>query len=215
LDTTRRTFLSQGAGALGVLFLSSLTPDLIAQAHKYAKANSNAAPQALKFLTAQEGADFDAFAAQIIPSDGTPGAHEAGAVYFADYVLSSINPEQQADFRNALAVLRMAAAQAQPGVASFSALPVETQVAVMKRLEKPPEKNSVEASTNLGSRETVSTKGTEAFGALRFVVLAGTFSDPSLGGNKSQVGWKLLGFDDQAYWAPPFGYYDAHAEEKA
>ena len=30
-----------------------------------------------------------------------------------------------------------------------------------------------------------------------------------------KIGWNLIGFDDQAYWAPPFGYYDAHPEEKA
>jgi len=214
LEHTRRSFLSQSLGALGLLFIDSLTPQLIAQATQHAREASAAGTRPFVFLTQQEAADFDAFAAQIVPStDGTPGAHEAGVVYFADYVLSAINPEQQRDFRAALAALRQAAIAAQPGASSFSALSVDKQIAVMKAMEKPPSSsnsnNSVAAEAGAGGKEA------EAFGALRTVVLMGMFSDPSLHGNRSKIGWKLIGFDDQAYWAPPFGYYDAHAEEKA
>ena len=214
MEHTRRSFLSQSLGALGLLFIDSLTPQLIAQATQHAREASAAGTRPFVFLTQQEAADFDAFAAQIVPStDGTPGAHEAGVVYFADYVLSAINPEQQRDFRAALAALRQAAIAAQPGASSFSALSVDKQIAVMKAMEKPPSSsnsnNSVAAEAGAGGKEA------EAFGALRTVVLMGMFSDPSLHGNRSKIGWKLIGFDDQASWAPPFGYYDAHAEEKA
>jgi len=207
LESTRRTFLAQSAGALGLLFLDSLTPQLIAQATQHARAAASGDPRAFRFLTQPEAADFDAFAARIIPSDdGTPGAREAGAVYFADYVLSAINPEQQQDFRGALKVLSQAATQAQPG-ASFASLPVEKQIAVMKSMDKQP--TAGEANNSAGNKEA------EAFGGLRTMVLMGTFSDPSLHGNRSKIGWNLIGYNDQAYWAPPFGYYDAHAEEKA
>jgi len=207
LESTRRTFLAQSAGALGLLFLDSLTPQLIAQATQHARAAASGDPRAFRFLTQPEAADFDAFAARIIPSDdGTPGAREAGAVYFADYVLSAINPEQQQDFRGALKVLSQAATQAQPG-ASFASLPVEKQIAVMKSMDKQP--TAGEANNSAGNKEA------EAFGGLRTMVLMGTFSDPSLHGNRSKIGWNLIGYNDQAYWAPPFGYYDVHAEEKA
>ena len=167
-----------------------------------------------KFLTPQEAADFDAFAAQIIPStDGTPGAREAGVVYFADYVLTAINPEQQQDFRGALAALHAAALKAQPGATSFASLPSEKQIAVMKAMEKPP--GSAEATNGIAAETGLGGKEAEAFGGLRAMVLMGTFCDPSLHGNRYKIGWNLIGFDDQAYWAPPFGYYDAHAEEKA
>lgn len=216
MDTTRRTFLSQGAGALGLLFLSSLTPELIAQAHKHAQSSANAAePHAFKFLTQQEAADFDAFAAQIIPSDGTPGAREAGAVYFVDYVLTNINPEQQKDFRGAMGRLHNAAIQAQPGVASFAALPSEKQIEVMTRMEKPPGADAAGPNPFADPVHNGGSPDTQAFGLLRATVITGTFCDPSLGGNRDQIGWKLIKFDNQAYWAPPFGYYDAHAEEKA
>ncbi len=212
MESTRRKFLAQSAGAVGLLFLDSLTPQLVAQASQHAQAAASAGTHTFKFLTQQEAADLEAFAAQIIPStDGTPGAREAGAVYFADYVLSTINPEQQSDFRGALRQLREAAARAQPG-ASFASLPVDKQIAVMKSMDKPASSeanNSVAAETSAGNKEA------EAFGTLRTVVLMGTFCDPSLHGNHLKIGWNLIGFNDQAYWAPPFGYYDAHAEEKA
>ncbi len=213
MENSRRKFLAQSAGALVLLFLDSLTPQLIAQASQHAREAASTGTHAFKFLTQQEAADFNAFAAQIIPSDdGTPGAREAGAVYFADYLLSAINPEQQADFRGALKVLHLAAATAQPGT-SFAALSVEKQIAVMKAMDKPAapgeSNNGIAAETGAGGKQA------EAFGALRTIVLTGTFCDPSLHGNRNKIGWNLIGFNDQAYWAPPFGYYDAHAEEKA
>ena len=48
--------------------------------------------------------------------------------------------------------------------------------------------------------------------------MTATFCDPALGGNKDQVGWKILGFPDTFYYKPPFGYYDAQVnagKEKA
>ena len=48
-----------------------------------------------------------------------------------------------------------------------------------------------------------------SFNLLRAYVLTGFFSDPADGGNKNQIGWKLIGFKDDFYYAPPFGYYDA------
>jgi gluconate 2-dehydrogenase gamma chain len=212
LEHSRRKFLAQSAGALGLLFLDSLTPQLIAQATQHSRQAAAAGAVRFKFLTPQEAADFDAFAAQIIPSsDGTPGAREAGVVYFADYVLTAINPEQQKDFRGALGALHTAALKAEPGASSFAALPAEKQISVMKAMEKP----STEATNGLAAASGLGGKDSEAFAGLRAMVLMGTFCDPSLHGNRDKVGWKLINFDDQSYWAPPFGYYDAHQEEKA
>ena len=36
----------------------------------------------------------------------------------------------------------------------------------------------------------------------------GFLADPARGGNRGGAGWKLIGFDDSAAFAPPFGYYD-------
>jgi hypothetical protein len=40
------------------------------------------------------------------------------------------------------------------------------------------------------------------------------FSNPSYGGNRDEVGWKLIGFEAPHPWQPPFGYYDADYAEK-
>jgi hypothetical protein len=34
------------------------------------------------------------------------------------------------------------------------------------------------------------------------------FSLPAYGGNRDAAGWKLIGFEDQHVFHPPFGYYD-------
>ena len=33
------------------------------------------------------------------------------------------------------------------------------------------------------------------------------------GGNYDKVGWKLIGFQDDFYFKPPFGYYDREYKE--
>ncbi len=214
MEHTRRSFLAQSVGALGLLFIDSLTPQLIAQANEHAKAAAAGSSKEFKFLTPQEAADFDAFAAQIIPStDGTPGAREAGAVYFADYALTVLNPEQQHDFRGAMAALHAATLKVEPSAASFAALSSDKQIAVIKAMEKP--LTGAAASNGIAAESGAGGKDSAAFNALRAVVLVGTFCDPSLHGNRSNIGWNLIGFNDQSYWAPPFGYYDAHQEEKA
>jgi gluconate 2-dehydrogenase gamma chain len=46
------------------------------------------------------------------------------------------------------------------------------------------------------------------FDLLRTHTVMGFFCDPSLGGNRDEVGWKLIGFEDKFHFEPPFGYYD-------
>jgi len=192
-DQTRRLFLGQAGVSLGLLWLGSLTPDLLAQAHQHAQqAGGQSASKTYRFFTPQQAADFDAFAAQIIPTDDTPGAREANVVHFTDYVLSGVDSDQQSDVTKALQALHDQAAKTVPGAASFTALTSAQQIEAMQAMEKTPE-----------------------FGTLRGFVLAGFFSDPSMGGNKDKAGWKLIGFQDDFYYKPPFGYYDAHDEGKA
>ncbi len=34
------------------------------------------------------------------------------------------------------------------------------------------------------------------------------FTAPTYGGNRDGLGWKLIGFEAQHVFQPPFGYYD-------
>jgi gluconate 2-dehydrogenase gamma chain len=194
LDSTRRTFLAQAAASLGVLYLSGLTPEVVAQAHQHAKAAPrNRDGQPFRFFTPQQAADYEAFASQIIPTDETPGAKEANVVRFVDFALSEIEPQNKQDFANALKALNEQAKKTAPQAASFAALTSAQQVEAMKAIEKSGD-----------------------FWILKNYTLIGFFGDPADGGNKNEVGWKLIGFEDKFYYAPPFGYYDAQAaKEKA
>ncbi len=189
MDTaqTRRLFLGQAGASLGLLWLGSLTPDLLAQAHAHAQAAGQSGTKTYRFFTPQQAAEFDAFSAQIIPTDDTPGAREANVVHFTDYVLSTIDNDQQTQVTDALKALHDQVAKTVPGATSFAALNSAQQIEVMKAMEK-----------------------TDAFDVLRGFTLTGFFCDPSMGGNKDKVGWKLIGFPDDFLYKPPFGYYDAH-----
>jgi gluconate 2-dehydrogenase gamma chain len=189
-DHTRRLFLGQAGASLGLLWLGSLTPDLLAQAHAHAHSAGKEGTKTYRFFTPQQAADFDAFSAQIIPTDDTAGAREANVVHFTDYVLSTIDSDQQASVKDAFKALQEQVTKTVPGAKSFAALTRAQQIEVMKAMQETP-----------------------AFDVLRGFTLTGFFCDPSLGGNKDKIGWKLIGFEDQFLYKPPFGYYDARYDE--
>ena len=194
MDNSRRTFLNQAAASLGLLYLSGLTPGILAQAHEHAKtAPRNLDGQPFRFFTPQQGADYGAFASQIFPTDETPGAKEANVVHFVDFALSEIEPQNKQDFAKALVALHEQAKKTNPGAKSFAALTPAERIETMEAFEKSGD-----------------------FGMLKFYTATGFFGDPSDGGNKDEIGWNLIGFEDHFYYAPPFGWYDAQLlKEKA
>lgn len=120
---------------------------------------------------------------RIMPSDdGTPGARETNAIGFIERVLTTVYAERRSFIEAGLADLNQRAG------ARFASLPAERQDALLHDIEKTP-----------------------FFDAIRFLTIAGMFSDPSWGGNRERTGWNLLGFDSRAIWQPPFGAYDATA----
>lgn len=83
---TRRDFVSSSAGLLGGGWLWLNVPVIVSLSACAREAAVNDEPFVL--LTPGEGRAMRAFAARIIPSaDGSPGAEEAGAVWFADRAL--------------------------------------------------------------------------------------------------------------------------------
>ncbi|MCZ6500042.1 MAG: gluconate 2-dehydrogenase subunit 3 family protein, partial [Gammaproteobacteria bacterium] len=55
---------------------------------------------------------------------------------------------------------------------------------------------------------------TKFFNNIRFMTLAGVFGIATWGGNRNNIGWKLVGMDGPPHaWTPPFGYYDAEYME--
>jgi hypothetical protein len=73
----RRSFLRLMGGTLGASCLA-LNWSEIAAAATQAANDSASGLRGTKFLTAEEAADVEAICAQIIPTDATPGARDAG-----------------------------------------------------------------------------------------------------------------------------------------
>jgi hypothetical protein len=125
-------------------------------------------------------------AAQIIPTDETPGAREAHCVYFIDRALSTFARDNQPAYTQGLQELQAKTRQLYPNAEKFSALTSEQQIKTLTAIEKTPFFNLVRTHTVIGF-----------------------LSRPVHGGNYDKIGWKLIGYDDSLNHKPPFGYYDA------
>ena len=182
---SRRNFVAAlGAGAATV-WLTAEARDLFAAGKRAAAAAQARAP--FKVLTPDQASDLDAATSRIVPSDGSPGAHEANVVRFIDESLAGFGKDQHDDINKLVVELRRLAAERHKGAKSFAALSPADQDAVITMMEK--------------------TKGSR-FGLLRAVTVTGMFANPEYGGNANKSGWKLLGFDDHFSWSAPFGWYD-------
>lgn len=152
--------------------------------------DARASLQEMQNLNADEAAEFEAIAARIIPTDDTPGATEAGVIYFIDNVLDDSRHAELAILRAGLVELQASAVEAY-GNGVFHQLDAAQQDSLL---------GSIEDSV--------------FFGTLRYLTIAGMFALPSYGGNRDAIGWKLIGFEDRHVWNPPFGFYDADYAEK-
>ncbi|MBK5188216.1 MAG: gluconate 2-dehydrogenase subunit 3 family protein [Gemmatimonadaceae bacterium] len=191
-DIARRQFLRDSANAISAVWLTAALGG-IAGASALSCAPTDEKPRWQTFTDA-DAANVDAMASLIIPSDGTPGAHEAGVVDFIDRSLGTFASEQRPIFAKGLADLQQRVAAAHPGARSFASLDASQQSALLHALEQ---------------------SKSEFFTAMRAATAAGMFSNPEYGGNRDKIGWQLIGFEDRFFWQQPFGYYDrdeaAHA----
>jgi gluconate 2-dehydrogenase gamma chain len=176
---------------VSTLSLATLPEILAAQEHAH-RAVESAEPPAFGYLDKQTAADVEALAGEIIPSGETPGAREAGAIYFIDRALLTFDQERQGLYRTGLADANARRKAMFPASPSISALTSPERVELLHSIEM-----------------------TDFFHLLRDHTVCGFLSDPSYGGNRGGVGWQLIGFDNQHQHHPPFGYYDAQAKEGA
>ncbi|MBA0087885.1 MAG: gluconate 2-dehydrogenase subunit 3 family protein, partial [Acidobacteria bacterium Pan2503] len=105
-SVSRRRFLAQGAGGLSAVWVSAHWPALLAAATHARHAAQSAAPAKFEFFAAEEAKEIDAITSRIIPSDETPGAHEAGVVYFIDRGLTTFDVDNQKTYREGLPELQ-------------------------------------------------------------------------------------------------------------
>jgi hypothetical protein len=79
---SRRTFLA-AASAAGAAWLAA-DAELVHAALAHARTAVGSPATQFSALTSAQAADLEAIAMRIIPSDGTPGAKEAGVIHFID-----------------------------------------------------------------------------------------------------------------------------------
>jgi gluconate 2-dehydrogenase gamma chain len=185
VDLSRRSLLQAIAGVVATAATPLGWAD-VAQAVDEALAAVQAGGDAkLSLLSAAEAADVEAVAAQIIPTDDSPGAREAGVIYFIDRALGTFFSQLASDYRAQLATFQAAYRERHPAVHSFASLTSEQQVEYLKEIDQTP-----------------------FFNTTRLLTLLGMFALPKYSGNRDGVGWKLMGFEDRHVFRPPFGYYD-------
>jgi gluconate 2-dehydrogenase gamma chain len=182
---SRRAFLRVAGGALGGTWLTLDLAKVAHAAHDAQVAQESSGAPTTSFLSQAELADVDAITAQIIPTDDTPGAREAGVALFIDRALATFFGRMAPDFRSQLAAFRLRCQAQYPDAGSFAALTHEQQIEFLKQVDRTP-----------------------FFERVRLLTLVGMFAMPKYGGNRDGVGWKLIGFQDQHIFEPPFGYYD-------
>jgi len=200
-DVSRRDFVT----ALGAVWISGSlacardatreSPDSAAAPPSLANGHMDdgeAGAQTLSHFSAVQGAEIEAVASRIIPSDDGPGAKEAGCVYFIDKGLMTFAKDQAKTVDEGLVALSTSVAKAHKGETRFSALTTSQQDAMLRGMEKTP-----------------------FFGILRFATIAGFLALPKYGGNRDFVGWKYIGQDHVAEYKPPFGWYDRPENQMA
>lgn len=173
------------------LFLSALSaatlPD-IARAQQHARA-AKTSGAAFQYLTAAGASEIEALAAQIIPSDGTPGAKEAGCIHFIDLALNTFDRDKRALYRDGLAAAQKQRTTLFPQSRTLAGLDAGQAIALLKSLEQ-----------------------TEFFKLLRAHTIMGFLAPPERGGNKAMVGWAHIGLEHKMAFQPPFGFYDGEAK---
>jgi len=184
---SRRQFLRATGSTCGLAWLATQWPGIAAAAeHAHEAMSADTADRTkLVFLTPAQARDVDAVATQIVPGGTTPGAHEAGVVYFVDQVHAGVFKADAEGFRERLEHFRASCARHYAGTAQFADLAPQDQYAFLAHLEHTP-----------------------FFAEMRFLTVLGLFSLPSYGGNAGKLGWQLVGFVDRHAWEAPYGDYD-------
>jgi gluconate 2-dehydrogenase gamma chain len=199
-NLTRRDFLSRGSAAVSTVWLSANWPALVAAAEHAHQAAKSSTPPKFQFFTPEEAIEIEAITARIMPSDETPGAREAGVVYFIDRALTTFAVEDQKTYREGLPALQARVRELFPGVEKFSSVTPEQQDQILRSLDE---------QTGPTRRHSRSGGASSSFfQAVRVHTIVGFLVDPDSAGNRDGVGWKVIGRELAHTFQPPFGYYD-------
>lgn len=185
-ETVNRRVFLRGSGTLaGGVMLRGGMPGLLALSAAACTARDEGA--AFATLSTDQARDLEAVAARILPATATPGAREAGVIWFIDKVYGSIFDHAYERDMESLTQFRLALMGAHPQVEDFTGLTETQQDDFLETQER-----------------------TRFFSSARYLTIAGMFSMSMWGGNRDDIGWRLIGMDGPPHgWPSPFGHYDA------
>jgi gluconate 2-dehydrogenase gamma chain len=190
---SRRVFLASSVAGVVCAWFAADWPGIAAaaaHAQQATKLSAQAArPAAFAVFTDAQAAELDAMVSQIIPTDETPGAHEAGIVYFIDRSVATFASASRTLYMQGLEQLQAKTREMFPSYSTFSALNSAQQILLLAAIETTP-----------------------FFKIVRDHAVIGMFASPQHGGNYRKAGWQLIGFEDTLNFKPPFGYYDAASQ---
>jgi hypothetical protein len=141
--------------------------------------------QPFKTFSPGDAAEIESLAAQIIPSGDSPGAREAHVIHFIDQSLVGFESQKRDTYTKGLAAAQEKRRELFPGSESIAALGPDQQIALLTAIEKTP-----------------------FFETLRTHTIMGFLANSEYSGNRNQVGWKHIGFENSHNFTPPFGHYD-------
>ena len=118
--------------------------------------------QSFKYLDAATASEIEAIAEAILPGDQTPGAREAGVIWFIDGSLAGYDKDKQALYKKGLAETQARRTALFPASASIASLTPEQRIQLLQHIEK-----------------------TEFFALVRRHTVLGFFGHPRYGGNRN------------------------------
>jgi gluconate 2-dehydrogenase gamma chain len=203
-NLSRRGFLSQSLTGISAAWISAHWPAMLAAATHARETAQSATPARFEFFSAEQAAEVDAIAARIIPTTDSPGAHEAGVVFFIDRALFTFAKEDQKIYAAGLPELQATTHEMFPGIQKFSAATPEQQDQILQSLDE----QSAAAAGGRRSRRGAAAQS--FFETVRVQTIMGFLIDPDSDkrGNRDAVGWKVIGREPEHVFQPPFGYYD-------
>jgi gluconate 2-dehydrogenase gamma chain len=199
---SRRAFLVHGVSGVSAAWVAAHWPAALGAAQHAHNSTQAAVPPGFEFFTPDLATEVAAVAARIIPTDDTPGAGEAGVVYFIDRALATFAGGDRKLYIEGMAELQSRTREMFHGVEKFSAATAEQQDEILRSLDKEP------FSPDTPFRPP--TPGQNFFQTVCRHTIAGLLIDPDAGrrGNRDGVGWQIIGRDPAHAFQPPFGDYD-------
>lgn len=143
-----------------------------------------------QYFDAATASEVEALAETILPASDTPGAREAGVIFFIDGALAGYDKDLRVLYQKGLAEAQARRAVLFPASTTIAALSAEQRAGLLTDIEKG-----------------------DFFRALRRHTILGYFGDPRYGGNRNGASNKLLRIEHSMTWSPPFGYYDREAAQ--